>query len=35
VELDLYYLRRQSLAFDMKVLLLTFLKVVRRDGITH
>lgn len=35
VELDLYYLRRQSLAFDMKVILLTCLKVVRRDGITH
>jgi O-antigen biosynthesis protein WbqP len=35
VELDLYYLRHQSLAFDVKVILLTFLKVVRRDGITH
>jgi O-antigen biosynthesis protein WbqP len=35
VELDLYYLRRQSLTFDMKVILLTFLKVMRRDGITH
>jgi O-antigen biosynthesis protein WbqP len=35
VELDLYYLHRQSFALDMKVILLTFLKVVRRDGITH
>jgi O-antigen biosynthesis protein WbqP len=35
VELDLYYLSRQSLAFDMKVILLTFLRVVRRDGIAH
>lgn len=35
VELDLYYLRHRSLAFDMKVILLTFFKVVRRDGITH
>jgi O-antigen biosynthesis protein WbqP len=35
VELDVYYLRRQSLALDMKVILLTFVKVVRRDGITH
>lgn len=35
VELDLYYLRRQSLAFDMKVIFLTVLKVVRRDGIAH
>lgn len=35
VELDVYYLRRQSLAFDLKIILLTILKVVRRDGITH
>jgi O-antigen biosynthesis protein WbqP len=35
VELDLYYLRHQSLAFEVKIILLTFLKVVRRDGITH
>jgi O-antigen biosynthesis protein WbqP len=35
VELDLYYLHHRSLAFDLKVILLTFLKVVRRDGITH
>jgi O-antigen biosynthesis protein WbqP len=35
VELDLYYLRHQSLAFDLKVIFLTFLKVVRRDGISH
>lgn len=35
VELDLYYLRHQSLSFDLKVLFLTALKVVRRDGITH
>jgi O-antigen biosynthesis protein WbqP len=35
VELDLYYLRHRSLAFDVKVIFLTFLKVVRRDGITH
>lgn len=35
VELDLYYLRHRSPLFDMKVIFLTFLKVVRRDGITH
>jgi O-antigen biosynthesis protein WbqP len=35
VELDLYYLRHQSLVFDVKIILLTFLKVVRRDGISH
>lgn len=35
VELDFYYLRRQSLAFDIKVIFITFLKVVRRDGVAH
>ncbi|WP_300752626.1 sugar transferase [Janthinobacterium sp.] len=35
VKLDLDYLQRQSLAFDIKVIALTVLKVVRRDGITH
>ncbi|HEY4541392.1 MAG TPA: sugar transferase [Noviherbaspirillum sp.] len=35
VALDVYYLRRQSLAFDIKIILLTFIKVLRRDGITH
>ena len=35
VKLDMDYLKRQSLAFDTKVLVLTVLKVLRRDGITH
>jgi O-antigen biosynthesis protein WbqP len=35
VRLDVEYLKRQSLVFDMKVIALTALKVVRRDGITH
>ena len=35
VRLDLDYLRRQSLVFDVKVIMLTILKVVRREGITH
>lgn len=35
VELDLYYLRHQSLSFDLKVMFLTLAKVVRRDGISH
>lgn len=35
VALDVYYLRRQSLIFDIKIILLTFIKVLRRDGITH
>jgi O-antigen biosynthesis protein WbqP len=35
VKLDSDYVRHQSLGFDLKVILLTVLKVVRRDGIVH
>lgn len=35
VKLDVEYLQRQSLWFDIRILWLTFLKVVRRDGVTH
>lgn len=35
VKLDADYVRQQSFALDLKILMLTFLKVVRRDGITH
>jgi O-antigen biosynthesis protein WbqP len=35
VKLDAEYLQRQSLWFDVRILWLTFLKVVRRDGVTH
>lgn len=35
VAYDVEYLQRQSLAFDVRILALTFLKVVRRDGISH
>ena len=35
VKLDVDYIRMQSLAFDTKVILLTFLKVVRREGVVH
>lgn len=35
VAFDVEYLNRRSLAFDLRILLLTFLKVVRRDGISH
>lgn len=35
VKLDSDYLQRQSLGFDLKVIGLTALKVVRRDGIVH
>lgn len=35
VRLDVEYLQRQSLRFDIRILWLTFVKVIRRDGITH
>ena len=35
VKLDVEYLQRQSLWFDIHILWLTFVKVIRRDGITH
>lgn len=35
VRLDAEYLQRQSLWFDIHILWLTFVKVIRRDGITH
>jgi len=35
VELDVEYLLQQSLWFDVKILWLTFLKVLRRDGVSH
>ncbi len=35
VQHDVEYLHRQSFWFDMKILGLTFLKVVRRDGVSH
>ncbi len=35
VALDFEYLHRQTFWFDIKILLLTFLKVVRRDGVSH
>jgi O-antigen biosynthesis protein WbqP len=35
VRLDAEYLARQSLWFDIRILWLTFIKVIRRDGVTH
>lgn len=35
VKLDAAYLQRQSLGFDLYIVWLTFVKVIRRDGITH
>lgn len=35
VKLDVEYLNRQSLGFDLWIIGLTFLRVIRRDGVTH
>lgn len=35
VELDAEYLRRRSFLFDLKILWMTVLKVVARDGVSH
>ena len=35
VTLDIEYLNHQSFWFDMKILWMTFLKVVKRDGVSH
>ncbi len=35
VRLDAEYVRRQSFGLDLKIIFLTLLKVVRRDGVTH
>ena len=35
VVLDVEYLNRQSFWFDMKILWMTFLKVIKRDGVSH
>ena len=35
VELDKVYLQKQSWLFDLQILLRTFVKVVRRDGVVH
>jgi O-antigen biosynthesis protein WbqP len=35
VKLDVEYLQRQSWLFDLKILFLTFVKVARREGVTH
>jgi O-antigen biosynthesis protein WbqP len=35
VALDAEYLQRQSLAFDLRILWLTAVKVLRRDGVSH
>lgn len=35
VKLDAEYLQRQSLLFDIRILWLTFVKVLSRDGVSH
>mgnify|MGYP003965660773 FL=1 len=35
VVLDVEYMSRQSFWFDMKILWMTFLKVIKRDGVSH
>jgi O-antigen biosynthesis protein WbqP len=35
VKLDIEYLQRRSLAFDLWILWLTLLKILRRDGVSH
>jgi O-antigen biosynthesis protein WbqP len=35
VEYDDYYLKNRSFLFDMKILFMTFLKVIKREGVNH
>jgi len=35
VDLDVEYLNRGSIGFDIYILWLTFIKVIRRDGVSH
>lgn len=35
VEFDVHYLKQRSLMFDIKILFLTLLKVLRREGVRH
>jgi len=35
VKLDHEYLERRSISFDLKILWMTFLKVIRQDGVSH
>lgn len=35
VALDAEYLQRHSFEFDLKILVLTFIKVVKKEGVTH
>ena len=35
VEFDEYYLKNRSFLFDLKILLMTLVKVVKREGVIH
>lgn len=35
VALDAEYLRRRSFLFDIKIIVLTFVKVIKKEGVTH
>ena len=35
VALDVIYMHRKSFWFDLKIIILTFLKVLKKDGVTH
>lgn len=35
VKLDAEYLKRQSFSIDIKIILMTFLKVIKKDGVAH
>ena len=35
VKFDIEYLNRQTFLFDLKIIFLTALKVVKRDGVSH
>ena len=35
VDLDFYYLQRKSFIFDLKIIALTALKVIKRDDVSH
>ena len=35
VEFDEYYLNNRSFALDLRIIFLTFVKVVKREGVTH
>lgn len=35
VNLDLSYMQRQSFWFDIKIIWMTFVKVLRSDGVAH